>query len=62
MTQCAQNKVLRIISFRQFMESSEPLYNQLKISSLKNSIILNNSLFIFDNLTNYLLDVLDQFS
>ena len=43
MIQRAQNKALRIISFKQFMEPSEPLYNQLKINSLKNNIILNNS-------------------
>ena len=43
------------------MEPSEPLYNQLKINSLKNNIILNNCLFVFDNLTNNLPDVFDQF-
>ena len=59
--QRAQNKALRIISFKQFMESSEPLYNQLKINSLKNNIILNNCLFVFDNLTNNLPNVFDQF-
>ena len=59
--QRAQNKALRIISFKQFMEPSEPLYNQLKINSLKNNIILNNCLFVFDNLTNNLPDVFDQF-
>ena len=42
MIQWAQNKVLKIIGFRQCMEPSEPLYNQLKINSLKNNIILNN--------------------
>ena len=57
----AQNKALRIISFKQFMEPSELLYNQLKINSLKNNIILNNCLFVFDNLTSNLLDVFDQF-
>ena len=59
--QRAQNKALRIISFKQFMEPSEPLYNQLKINSLKNNIILNNCLFVFDNLTNNLPNVFDQF-
>ena len=52
MIQRAQNKALRIINFKQFMDPSEPLYNQLKINSLKNNIILNNCLFVFDNLTN----------
>ena len=61
MIQRAQNKALRIISFKQFMEPSEPLYNQLKINSLKNNIILNNCLLVFDNLTNNLPDVFDQF-
>ena len=61
MIQRAQNKALRIISFKQFMEPSEPLYNQLKINSLKNNIILNNCLFVFDNLTNNLPNVFDQF-
>ena len=61
MIQRVQNKALRIISFKHFMELSEPLYNQLKIYSLKNSIILNNSLFVFDNLTNNISRVFDQF-
>ena len=30
------------------MEPSEPLYNQLKIDSLKNNIILTNNQFVFD--------------
>ena len=62
MIQCAQNKALRIISFKQFIEASEPLYNQLKINSLKNNIILNNSLFVFDKLANNLPHVFDSFS
>ena len=61
MIQRAQNKALRIISFKQFLEPFEPLYNQLKINSLKNNITLNNRLFVFDNLTNNLPDVFDQF-
>ena len=61
MIQRAQNKALRIISFQHFMEPSESLYNQLKLNSLKNHIILNNCLFVFDNLTNNLPDVFDQF-
>ena len=50
MIQRTQNNALRIISFKQFMEHSESLYNQLKINSLKNNIILNNCLFVFSNL------------
>ena len=61
MIQRAQNKALRIISFKQFMEPSEALYNQLKINSLKNNIIPNNSLFVFDNVTNNRPDVFEQF-
>ena len=61
MIQCAQNKALRIISLKQFMEPSEPLYNQLKINTLNNNIILNNCRFVFDKLANNLLDVFDQF-
>ena len=60
MVQWAQNKALRIVSFKQFMEPFEPQYNQLKINSLKNSIILNNSLFVFDKLANNLPDVFEQ--
>ena len=58
--QCAKNQALRIISFKQFMEPSEPLFNQLKINSSKN-IILNNHLFVFDKLNNFLPDVFYQF-
>ena len=43
------------------MEPSELLYQKLKINKLKNNIILNNSLFVFDKLTNNLPDVFDQF-
>ena len=41
MIEHAQNKALRIISFKQFMEPSEPLYNQVKISNLKGMFIKN---------------------
>ena len=61
MIQRAQNKNLRIISSKQFTEPSEPLYNPLKINSLKNNIVLNNCLFVFAKLVNNLPDVFDQF-
>ena len=60
MIQTTQNKALRIINFKQSMEPSEPLYQKLNINKLKNKIILNNCLFIFDKLTNNLPDVFDQ--
>ena len=60
--QCVQNKALKILSYKQFVEPSELLYNQLKInSSLNNNIILNNCLSVFDKLANNLPDVFDQF-
>ena len=62
MIQSTQNKALRIIHFKQSMEPPEPLYQKLKTNKLKNNIILNNCLFIFDKLTNNLPDVFDQFS
>ena len=62
MIQIAQNKALKIINFKQSIEPSEPLYQKLlKINKLKNNIILNNCLFLFDKLTNNLPDVFDQF-
>ena len=61
MIHCAQNKSLRIISFKQLLEPSEPLYNQLKINSLNSNIILNNCLFVVDKLANNLQDFSDQF-
>ena len=61
MIQGTQNKALRIISFKQSVNPSEPLYQKLKISKLKNNIILKNCLFVFDKLTNNLPDVFDQF-
>ena len=39
MIQSAQNKVLRIINFKQSMEPSETLYLKLKMNKLKNNII-----------------------
>ena len=50
MIQHAQNKALRIISFKQFMEPSEPLNNQVKISNLK-GMFMKNQLFIKEWLT-----------
>ena len=44
MIQSTQNKALRIINFKQSMEPSEPLYQKLKISKLKNNIIVYLSL------------------
>ena len=62
MIQIAQNKALKIINFKQSIEPSEPLYQKLlKINKLKNNIVLNNCLFLFDKLTNNLPDVFDQF-
>ena len=61
MIQSVQSKTLRIINFKQSMEPSEPLYQNLKINKLKNNIILNNCLFVFDKLTNNLPDEFDQF-
>ena len=61
MIQHVQNKASRIINFKQFMKLSESLYNQLKINSLNNNIILNNCLLVFDKLANDLPDVFDQF-
>ena len=43
------------------MEPFEPLYQKLKINKLKNNIILNNCLFVFDKLTSNAPDVFDQF-
>ena len=43
------------------MELSEPLYQKLKINKLKDNIILNDCIFIFDKLTNNVLNVFDQF-
>ena len=59
--QTTQNKTLRIINFKQIMEPSELLYEKLKINKLKDNIIINKCLFIFDKLTNNLPDVSDQF-
>ena len=61
MIQSVQSKTLRIINFKQSIEPSEPLYQNLKINKLKNNIILKNCLFVFDKLTNNLPDVFDQF-
>ena len=57
----AQNKALRIINFKQSMELTEPLYQKLQINKLKDNIIWNNCLFVFDKLTNNLPDAFDQF-
>ena len=61
MIQFAQSKALRIISFKQFMELSEPLYSQLNINRLKNNVILNNCFLSLIKLANNIPDVFDQF-
>ena len=61
MIKSTQNKALRIINFKQSMEPSEPLYQKLKINKLKNNIVLNNCLSVFDKLTKNLPDAFNQF-
>ena len=61
MIQSVPNKALRIINFKQSMESSEHLYQKLKTNKLKNNLILNDFLFVFYKLTNNLPDVFEQF-
>ena len=58
MIQSAQNKASRIVNFKQSMK---PLYQKLKIDKLKNNIILNKCLVVFEKLTNNLPDAFDQF-
>lgn len=45
-----QNRALRIITFSNFRVDSYPLYNNLKILKLKDQIILQNCLFVYDAL------------
>ena len=45
-----QNKALRIISFKERTEPSDPLYANHKILKLRNIITSNNCLFIYDQL------------
>ena len=45
-----QNRALRIITFSNFRADSCPLYNHLKILKLKDQIILQNCLFVYDAL------------
>ena len=50
MVKRTQNKALRIISFKDRTEPSDPLYANHKILKLQNIITLNNFLFIYDQL------------
>ena len=50
MVKRTQNKALRIISFKDRTEPSDPLYANHKILKLQNIITLNNCLFIYDQL------------
>ena len=50
MIEHTENKALRIISFKQFMEPFKLLFNHLnKINNLMNKIMLNN-IYVFDKL------------
>ena len=50
MVKRTQNKALRIISFKDRIGPSDPLYTNHKILKLQNIITLNNCLFIYDQL------------
>ena len=45
-----QNRALRIITFSDFRADCNPLYHNLKILKLKDQIVLQNCLFVYDAL------------
>ena len=47
-----QNRDIRIISFLDFRADSNALYNNLKILKLKDQIVLQNCIFVYDALSN----------
>ena len=60
MVQRAQNKVLRIINFKEERYPSAPLYAEIKILRLTNIITLNNCMAVFfDHLNSSLPAILD---
>ena len=55
-----QNKALRVISFANYRDHADPLYNNLNILKLNDSVKLNNLLLVYDSLNNRLPSVLNN--
>ena len=60
LVQRAQNKVLRIINFKEERHPTEPLFTETKILNLTNITTLNNYMLVFDHLNSSLLAILDD--
>ena len=60
MVQRAQNKVLRIINFKEEWHPSAPLYTETEILNLTNIITLNNYMLVFDHLNSSLPAIFDD--
>ena len=59
--QIIQNKALRILTFKHSDDSCDPIYKDLKILKLKDLIIINNCLFVYDHLNKNLPDAFDGY-
>ena len=46
----SQNKVLRLLNFKHFMESSNPIYKEMRILKLEDVVLQNNCLFVYNQL------------
>ena len=45
----SQNKVLRLLNFKHFMESSNPMYKEMRILKLEDVVLQNNCLLLIIN-------------
>ena len=45
----SQNKVLRLLNFKHFMESSNPMYKEMRILKLEDVVLQNNCLLFIIN-------------
>ena len=46
----SENKALRLLNFKHFMESSNPIYKEMQIFKLEDVLLQNNCLFVYEQL------------
>ena len=46
----SENKALRLLNFKHFMESINPIYEEMQIFKLEDVLLQNNCLFVYEQL------------
>ena len=56
-----QNKALRLLSFKHFIKSSNPIYKKMQILKLEDVVLQNNCHFVYDQLQESLSTTFDNY-